>query len=48
METPMQLTNPVKKELLDPKEIANLVVTTIKSKAVYKTIKVFPESEWHQ
>lgn len=48
METPMQMSNPFKKGLLDPKEIANLVVTTIKSKAVYKTIKVFPESEWHQ
>ena len=48
METPMQRTNPNKQTLLDPKEISSLVVDTIKSKAVYKTIKVFPESEWHQ
>ena len=48
METPMQMSNPNKKTLLDTKEISNIVVNTIKSKAVYKTIKVFPESEWHQ
>ena len=48
METPMQMSNPNKKTLLDTKEISNIVVNTINSKAVYKTIKVFPESEWHQ
>ena len=48
METPMQRSNPNKQTLIDPKEIATLIITTIKSKAVYKTVKVFPESEWHQ
>ena len=48
METPMQRTNPNKQTLIDPKEIANMLITVIKSKAIYKTIKVFPESEWHQ
>ena len=48
LDTPMQMSNPLKKDLLNPKEIAELIVNTVKSKAVYKTIKVFPESEWHQ
>ncbi len=48
IDTPMQRNNPIKKELLEPSEISNLIVNVIKSKATYKTIKLFPESEWHQ
>jgi 3-oxoacyl-[acyl-carrier protein] reductase len=48
IDTPMQRTNPIKKELLQPSEISNLIVNVINSKATYKTIKLFPESEWHQ
>jgi len=28
--------------------LSNLIVNVIKSKATYKTIKLFPDSEWHQ
>ena len=48
IDTPMQRNNPIKKELLHPSEISNLIVNVIKSKATYKTIKLFPDSEWHQ
>lgn len=48
MDTPMQDTNPIKKELLDPREVSSLIVHILKSKAIYKTVKLFPESEWHQ
>jgi 3-oxoacyl-[acyl-carrier protein] reductase len=48
IDTPMQRTNPIKKELLQPAEISNLIVNVIKSNATYKTIKLFPDSEWHQ
>lgn len=48
LDTPMQKTNSFRKNLIDPKEISNLVVNVINSKAVYKTVKLFPESEWHQ
>ena len=48
IDTPMQRNNPIKKELLQPSEISNLIANVIKSKATYKTIKLFPESEWHQ
>ena len=48
IDTPMQKNNPVKKELLEPSEISNLIVNIIKSKATYKTIKLFSDSEWHQ
>ena len=48
IDTPMQRNNPIKKELLHPSEISNLIVNIIKSKATYKTIKLFPDSEWHQ
>jgi short-subunit dehydrogenase len=48
IDTPMQRNNPIKKELLQPSEISNLIVNVINSKATYKTIKLFPESEWHQ
>lgn len=48
IDTPMQRTNSLKKNLLNPKEVSNLIVNIINSKAVYKTIKLFPESEWHQ
>ena len=46
--TPMQRTNSLKETLLKPKEISDLIVHVLKSSATYKTIKVFPESEWHQ
>lgn len=48
METPMQDTNPNKQKLMSVNEIRNLIELIIKSKAIYKTVKVFPESEWHQ
>jgi hypothetical protein len=48
METPMQNTNPNKQKLMSVNEIRNLIELIIKSKAIYKTVKVFPESEWHQ
>lgn len=46
--TPMQKSNAFKNLLLDPKEITDLIVHVLKSKATYKTIKLFPEFEWHQ
>ena len=48
METPMQDTNPNKQKLMEVKEITDLIMHVIKSKSIYKTVKVFPESEWHQ
>ena len=48
MNTPMQRNNPIKNRLLEPTEICDIIVQVLKSKAVYKTIKLFPESEWHQ
>ena len=33
---------------LNPKEISDLIMHVLSSKATYKTIKLFPDSEWHQ
>lgn len=48
IDTPMQRSNPIKEALLKPKEISDLIMHVLKSKAVYKTIKLFPDTEWHQ
>lgn len=48
IDTPMQRTNPIKKTLLNPKEVSDLIMHVLGSKATYKTIKLFPDSEWHQ
>jgi 3-oxoacyl-[acyl-carrier protein] reductase len=51
IETPMQRTNPnnTPGKFMKPEEIANLISFICKSKDVeYKTIKLFPNTEWHQ
>ena len=51
IETPMQRTNPNNEpdKFMKPAEIANLISFICKSKKVeYKTIKLFPSTEWHQ
>jgi len=51
IETPMQRTNPNNEpdKFMKPTEIANLISFICKSKKVeYKTIKLFPSTEWHQ
>ena len=51
IETPMQRTNPnnAPGKFLKPEEIANLISFICKTKNVeYKTIKLFPNTEWHQ
>jgi NAD(P)-dependent dehydrogenase (short-subunit alcohol dehydrogenase family) len=50
IETPMQQTNPnnAPDKFLKPKEIANLISFICKTEKVeYKTIKLFPNTEWH-
>jgi hypothetical protein len=47
----MQRTNPNNEpdKFMKPTEIANLISFICKSKKVeYKTIKLFPSTEWHQ
>jgi len=49
--TPMQDSNPYldKTKLMDPSEISELISFICKTKDVeYKTIKLFPSSEWHK
>ena len=48
MDTPMQKSNPFKDRLLQPKEISDVIVNVLKTKATYKKIELFSESEWHQ
>ncbi len=51
IETPMQRTNPnnVPGMFMKPEEIANLISFICKTEHVeYKTIKMFPSTEWHQ
>jgi NAD(P)-dependent dehydrogenase (short-subunit alcohol dehydrogenase family) len=51
IETPMQRSNPnnAPGKFLKPEEIANLISFICKTKNVeYKTIKMFPNTEWHQ
>jgi NAD(P)-dependent dehydrogenase (short-subunit alcohol dehydrogenase family) len=51
IETPMQRTNPNNEpgKFMKPTEIANLISFICKSKKVeYKTIKLFPSTEWHE
>ena len=51
IETPMQRTNPnnVPGMFMKPGEIANLISYICKTEFVeYKTIKLFPSTEWHQ
>jgi NAD(P)-dependent dehydrogenase (short-subunit alcohol dehydrogenase family) len=51
IETPMQLSNPNNEpgKFLKPAEISSLISFICKSKNVeYKTIKMFPNTEWHQ
>ena len=50
IETPMQRTNPnnVPGMFMKPEEIANLISFICKTEHVeYKTIKMFPSTEWH-
>ena len=51
IETPMQRTNPnnAPGKFMKPAEIANLISFICRSKNVeYKSIKLFPSTEWHQ
>lgn len=51
IETPMQSTNPnnTPDKFLKPSQISSLIAFICKSKNVeYKTIKLFPSTEWHQ
>ena len=51
IQTPMQRTNPnnVPGMFMKPEEIANLISFICKTEHVeYKTIKLFPSTEWHQ
>ena len=45
--TPMQDGHPNKDKLLDTKEITDTILHVLKSKATYKTIKLFSEYECH-
>lgn len=47
IKTPMQEKHPSKDKLLETKEITDTIVHVLNSKAVYKTIKLFSEFEWH-
>lgn len=48
MNTPLQRKHPNKDKLMDPKEVTDTLVHVLKSKATYKTIKLFSDFEWHQ
>jgi len=48
IQTPMQKDHPARKKFLEPKEVSDTIVHVIKSKATYKTIKLFSDVEWHQ
>lgn len=48
MQTPMQNKHPSKRKFLEPKEVSDTIVHVLKSKATYKTIKLFSDIEWHQ
>jgi len=48
IKTPMQNKHPTKDKLLETKEITDTIMHVLNSKATYKTIKLFSESEWHQ
>jgi short-subunit dehydrogenase len=47
MNTPMQKNHPQKEKFMNPKEVVDMLVHVLKSKSRYKTIKMFPEFEWH-
>ena len=48
MNTPMQSKHPNRDKLMDPKEVTDTLIHVLKSKATYKTIKLFSDFEWHQ
>ena len=51
IQTPMQRTNPnnAPGKFMKPEEIANLISFICKTENIeYKTIKLFPNTEWHQ
>ena len=48
MKTPMQNKHPSKDKMLDTKDVTDTLIHVLKSKATYKTIKLFSDSEWHQ
>jgi len=47
IKTPMQAKHPSKDKMMDTKEVTNTIVHVLNSKAVYKTIKLFSDFEWH-
>ena len=47
IKTSMQDKHPSKDEMLDTKEIIDTLIHVLKSKATYKTIKLFSDFEWH-
>jgi NAD(P)-dependent dehydrogenase (short-subunit alcohol dehydrogenase family) len=48
MNTPMQKEHSYKDKFMDPKEVVDMMIHVLKAKSRYKTIKMFPESEWHE
>jgi short-subunit dehydrogenase len=48
MNTPMQKDHPQKDKFMNPKEVVDMMMHVLKSKSRYKTIKMFPEFEWHE
>ena len=48
MNTPMQNKHPNRDKLMDLKEVTDTLIHVLKSKATYKTIKLFSDFEWHQ
>jgi short-subunit dehydrogenase len=48
MNTSMQKNHPQKDKFMDPKEVVDMLIHVLKAKSRYKTIKMFPEFEWHE
>jgi short-subunit dehydrogenase len=48
MNTHMQKDHPYKDKFMDPKEVVDMMIHVLKAKSRYKTIKMFPEFEWHE
>jgi len=48
MNTPMQSEHPNRDKLMHPKEVTDTLIHVLKSKATYKTIKLFSDFECHQ
>ena len=47
MKTPLQDHHAYKDKFMHPKEVTGTLIHVLKSKATYKTIKLFSDFEWH-